>query len=169
MMDSASSSISFSVSLICSSTDAFVFSSIFMVARTLSSLSKILMAYHLFWFSATPSRQCSSICARQCSTGPLNVCAGMTVPLFAAFTAPSAASIIPVSFSAEISYTGQPSVLDSCSILIVSPFLRTRSIILTAMTTGTPTSKSCVVRYKFLSRFVPSTILRMASGLSLTR
>ena len=40
---------------------------------------------------------------------------------------------------------------------------------LTATTMGTPSSASCVVRYRFLSILVPSTIFSMPSGLSCTR
>ena len=52
---------------------------------------------------------------------------------------------------------------------ILSPFLRTRSIMLTAITTGMPSSISWVVRYRLRSMLVPSMIFRMASGFSLTK
>ena len=41
-----------------------------------------------------------------------------------------------------------------------------RSIILTAISIGIPSSKSCVDRYRFRSIFVPSTIFKMTSGCS---
>ena len=53
---------------------------------------------------------------------------------------------LPSFFRAEISTASQPSSLDSFFRSILSPFLRTRSIMLTAMTTGMPSSISWVVR-----------------------
>ena len=66
--------------------------------------------------------------------------------LTAASTAASAASMTPVPFRAEISTTWQTSSRDSSPVLIWSPFLRTTSIMLMAMTTGMPSSVSWVVR-----------------------
>ena len=43
----------------------------------------------------------------------------------------------------------------------------TSSIMFSATTIGIPISRSCMVRYRFLSIFVASTILMMAFGLSL--
>ena len=51
---------------------------------------------------------------------------------------------------------------------IVVLFCLTKSIIFKAITTGTSISKSCVVKYKFLSKFVASTTLIMQSGFSST-
>ena len=60
--------------------------------------------------------------------------------------AASAASATPVPFSAEISTTSQPKRADSSSVLIRSPLFLTTSIMLRAITTGMPSSVSCVVR-----------------------
>ena len=94
---------------------------------------------------------------------------GTVFPFLAASIAASAAAITPSPFRAEISMTLQPSAWDSSSILILSPFLRTMSIMLMAMTTGMPSSVSWVVRYRFRSRLVPSMMFRMASGRSSIR
>ena len=69
-------------------------------------------------------------------------------------------------FNAEISTTGTPSF--SCKALasILSPFFLTTSLIFKATTTGTSISKICVVKYKFLSKFVASTMLITQSGFS---
>ena len=74
--------------------------------------------------------------------------------------------VIPVPFRAEIVTTSQPSFFFSLSICIVSPFFSTISIMLTAMMTGIPSSRICVVRYRLRSILVPSTILMIASGFS---
>ncbi len=151
-MDSASSSISFSAALMSSSICFCTVRSRLNCSNTLSSRSNSLMAYQ-----------------RCCSTVPENVCMGTVFPFFAASIAASAASIIPFPFRAEISTTLQPNCLDSSAVLIWSPFFSTASIMLTATTTGMPSSVSCVVKYKFLSKFVPSTRFRIASGRSLIR
>ena len=95
--------------------------------------------------------------------------AGERVVDLAASMAASAAAMTPSPFRAEISTTLQPSCCESWLMLIWSPLLRTMSIMFTAMTTGMPSSVSCVVRYRLRSRFVPSTMLRMASGRSSIR
>ena len=104
-----------------------------------------------------------------CSTGPEKVCMGTVLPPLAASTAASAASMTPVPFRAEISTIRQPSCRDSSGTLIWSPFFFTISIMLMAMTTGMPSSVSCVVKYRLRSRFVPSMMFRMASGRSVMR
>ena len=71
--------------------------------------------------------------------------------------------------SADISTTRHPRARPSPARLMVSPFFRTRSIMFTATTTGIPSSMSWVVRYRFRSMLVPSTIFKMASGCSCTR
>ena len=109
---------------------------------TLSSRSKILMAYQSCSFSGRSWRQASSIWASACSTGPENSWRGMGDAAFAASMAASAASEIPVPFSAEMDKTGQPSFLERAFLSILSPFFSTTSIILMAMTTGIPSSKS---------------------------
>ena len=168
-MDSASSSISFSAALMSSSICFCTVRSRLNCSNTLSSRSNSLMAYQRCCSSGSPCTAASSMCARACSTVPENVCMGTVFPFFAASIAASAASISPFPFRAEISTTLQPNCLDSSAVLIWSPFFSTTSIMLTATTTGMPSSVSCVVRYRFLSRFVPSIIFKMASGRSLMR
>ena len=94
---------------------------------------------------------------------------GTVLPFVAASMAAWAASWMPVPLRAEISTMGQPSCRESSFVLILSPFFRTTSIILMAITTGMPSSVSWVVRYRLRSRLVPSTMFRMASGRSPTR
>ena len=65
--------------------------------------------------------------------------------------------------------TAQPSASASFFKSILSPFFSTKSIMLTATTVGMFSSRSCVVRERLRSMFVPSTMLMMASGFSLTR
>ena len=77
-------------------------------------------------------------------------------------------SLIPWFFNADISHTGTPKAFDNSATLIISPFFLTESIILSATTTGISISKICVVKYKFLSRFVASIILITQSGFSST-
>ena len=167
MMLSASSSISFSAASMSCSMCFLVASGMFSCSRTLSSRSKILIAYHLCCASGRSCRQASSICAMACSTQPQNLCWGtMGILLSAACMASFAASSMPVPFSAEISTTLQPSSFASWSMRIWSPFFRTMSIMLIATTTGMPSSTSCVVRYRLRSRLVPSMMFRIASGRS---
>ena len=168
-MLSASSSSSFSAALMSSSMCPMTVASIFSCSSTLSSRSKILMAYQRCCSSGMLCTAASSIWAMACSTGPEKVCMGTVLVLAAAATAASAASITPSPFRAEISITLQPSSRLSSATLIWSPFLRTTSIMLMAMTTGMPSSVSWVVRYRLRSRLVPSMMFRMASGRSLIR
>ena len=165
-MDSASSSISFSTSAMCCSTSFMTASLRASCSTALLSRSKSLIAYQRCCSSGILETACSSICARVCSTGPEKVCIGTVLPVLAAWTAASAASATPVPLSAEISTILQPSWVESCAVLISSPFFFTISIILMATTTGIPSSVSCVVKYRLRSRLEPSTIFRIASGRS---
>ena len=168
-MDSASSSSSSSAALMSASMCACTSSGMWSLASTLSSRSKILMAYQRCCSSGSSCTAASSMWAIACSTGPENVCIGTVLVDLAASMAASAAAMTPSPFRAEISTTLQPSCCESSLMLIWSPLLRTMSIMFTAMTTGMPSSVSCVVRYRLRSRFVPSTMLRMASGRSSIR
>ena len=169
MMDSASSSISSSAALMSASIWERTDSPSFNCSKTLSSRSNSLMAYHRCCSSGSPCTAASSIWARACSTVPEKVCMGTVFSFFAASIAASAASMIPFPFRAEISITLHPRALDNSSVLILSPFFSTTSIMLMATTTGIPSSVSWVVKYRFLSRFVPSMIFKIASGRSLIR
>ena len=120
----------------------------------LSSFSNNLIAKNLFCSSTTSRPILSSTASITDSTSSLNLCASL---------------LIPVPLRADISTTSQPSFSESFAMLSSIPFLAKRSIILTAIITGIPSSIICVERYKFLSMLVPSTILMIASGLSLIR
>ncbi len=145
-MLSASSSSSVSAATMSCSTWARVSWSTLRISRTLSSLSKTLIAYQRCCSSGMSWTMASSIWAIACSTGPEKVCWGTVLSTAAAWTAISAASVTPVPFRAEISATLQPSFSESFSKSIWSPFFLTRSHMLTATTTGMPSSTSCVVR-----------------------
>ncbi len=169
-MLSASSSNSLSQAVICSSRWFFNASSRFSSSRTFSSRSNSLMAYQRRYWGLTRSSTDSSIWAMACSTLPLYTDgASLDTGFFARATAFAAASSEPVPLSAEVSTTSQPSASPSFRMSITSPFLRTTSIMLMAMTVGIPSSMSCVVRYRFRSILVPSTMSIMASGFSFTR
>ena len=142
----------------------------FICCAILSSRSNSLIAKNLFCSSGTSLPSLSSMDSSTFSTLVLNLCTLAAVPTFAATTAASAAFWIPVPFNAEISTTAaQPIFSFNLSRLILSPLLLTRSIIFTAITTGIPSSISCVDRYRLRSMFVPSTIFKMASGRSAIR
>ena len=123
-----------------SSPDMFSFSIISL------SLSKILIACHLFWVSGRLNAACFSIFSIAVSTVSLNILLDFVSIDFAASIAASAASCSPVPFKAEISTTLQPINLDNSFVFITSPFLLTISIMLIATTKGIPNSRSCVVR-----------------------
>ena len=165
-MDSASSSISASTAFMSLSMCSITEASSLRLLITLSSRSNIFMAYQRCCSCGMSCTAASSICASACSTGPEKVCMGTVLLFFAASIAASAASITPVPFSADISTILQPSCLESSAVFILSPFFFTISIMLMAITTGIPSSVSCVVRYRFLSRLVPSIMLSTASGRS---
>ena len=80
------------------------------------------------------------------STGPEKLCWGRVLPDLAASMAAWAASLTPSPFRAEISTILQPSCFESSLRLMLSPFFRTRSIMLMAITVGMPSSVSWVVR-----------------------
>ena len=70
--------------------------------------------------------------------------------------------------AADIGITGIPSIFSMPLISIEPELPTTSSIILSARTIGTSISKSCIVRYMFLSILVASTILIIAFGFSLS-
>ena len=142
----------------------------FICSLILSSFSRSLIAKNLFWASgiSMPSMVPTAVIAS--STLLSNSCTGVTsFFLSARLIAFSAAFWIPVPFSADISTTSHPNSLLSLSVCILSPAFSTRSIMLTAITTGIPSSMICVDRYRLRSMLVPSTMLMIASGLSLIR
>jgi len=170
MMLSESSSSSFSQSLICCSRCSFRILSSCSISSAFSSRSKSFIAYQRRFCGSTIEEMLSSICATACSTLPVNTC-GSSCPAFdfACSMAFFATSRHPVLLSALIGRTGQSSSLLSFPRSIRSPFFVTRSIMFKAMTVGMCSSRSCVVRYRFRSILVPSIMLMMASGFSLTR
>ena len=163
---SVSSSNLSSSSLICADTSGTCFIS----SEILSSFSRSLIAKNLLCSSAIsdPSLPSTAVITSSTSFAKLWTW-GVSCFCCASATAFSAAFSIPVPFRAEIGTTSQPSFFPSLSICTLSPLLSTISIILTAMTTGIPSSMICVERYRFLSILVPSTILMIASGLSAIR
>lgn len=72
----------------------------------------------------------------------------------------------PLVLAAEIGITGICRISSISLIRMEPPFFSTSSITLRASTMGTSSSMSCMVRYRFRSRFVASTILIMALGFS---
>ena len=162
MILSVSSSMAASNCLISADTSG----TLFICAWILSSFSNSLIAKNLFCSSGTSVSFFSTV-SITLSTSGANLCTAAAALFFCASSiAFLVAFSIPVSFRAEISTTGQPSFSASFATLILSPFLFTISIMLTAMTTGIPSSISCVLRYKLRSMLVPSTRFRIASGLS---
>ena len=163
MMLSESSSYFFSICLISASISSVLIPKL---SIALLSLSNNLIAYHLLFETLLKTLSSIFLSVSSISSAYLWL---ITCILPAALTASLAHSSTPVPFSADISTTLQPSSLDSFSTLILSPFLLTTSIILMAQTTGIPISRSCVVKYKFLSKFEPSIIFKITSGFSLIR
>ena len=166
MMLSVSSSKASSSSLICADTSG----TLFIITPILSSLSRSLMAKKRFCPSGTLPPSFSSTALMAASTFRANSCMGAAAAfLLAAVTTFFTTASSPVPFRAEISVSSHPSLLASLSVCILSPAFSTTSIMFTAMTTGMPSSVIWVDRYRFLSILVPSTILMIASGLSLIR
>ena len=141
MMLSASSSISFSAATMSFST-CCIFSLIPSFSIIFSSRSKILIANQRCFSLGIWCKHSSSICAIACSTIPLKICSGSFALVDAASIAAFTSLSIPSFLSADISTTGQPSASESFSISILSPFFRTTSIMLIAITTGNPISRS---------------------------
>ena len=85
---------------------------------------------------------------------------------FATLYALSTSSDMPSPLIALIGTHGIPNSLLSLSMSIVPPLARTSSIIFRARTMGTSSSSNCIVRYKFRSILVASTMLMIQSGRS---
>lgn len=105
----------------------------------LESFSSNFMEKNLFCSSDTP-RSIADTLLMASSTLSSNLWTTACDFLPAILTALSAASRTPVPFSAEISTTSHPRLELNFSGEILSPFLLTRSIIFTAITTGIPSS-----------------------------
>ncbi len=116
-------------------------------SRTLLSRSNSLTAYHRAASAGTAPAMIPVISERACSTCFPKVCCGLVPPFACAIcTARSAACREPSPLIAEVSITSQPSISESFWVSIRSPFLRTISIMFSAITTGIPISVSWVVR-----------------------
>ncbi len=146
MIDSASSSSSFSAACMSASMCSFVAGSMFSFSMTFSSRSNTFIAYQRCCSSGRSWTIASSMWASACSTGPEKECCGTVLVDFAASIAAFAASSTPSPLSADICTILQPIWRESSLTLILSPFFFTTSIILMAITTGMPSSVSCVVR-----------------------
>ena len=73
---------------------------------------------------------------------------------------------MPWFFAAEIGTTGTPSMASMAFTSTDPPLPRISSIIFSATTTGMSISSSCMVRYRFRSMLVASTMLMTAFGFS---
>ena len=137
----------------------------FMVATVRSSPSNSLMANQRAVAGDTRLPRMPSIFSMASSTcASKGIFGSAGLPAFAACTAVSMSSAMPCPLSAVVSTTGQPNCFDKPATSILSPFFFTRSIMLSATTTGTPRSRICVVRYRLRSRFVASTRFTTTSG-----
>ena len=76
----------------------------------------------------------------------------------------SRSSSSPVRFAAITVITGTPIAFSNAAASIVRPSLFSASVIVSAMTTGSPKSSSWLVRYKLRSRLEASTTLTTRSG-----
>ena len=85
---------------------------------------------------------------------------------FATLRACSISSSIPWFFAAEIGITGTPSSASKPFISMLPPLSATSSIMFKAITIGIFSSRSCIVKNKFLSIFAASTIFIIPSGFS---
>ena len=117
----------------------------FICSMILLSFSMSLIAKNLFLFSSISSFALTLSIAASTVSSKLWTLA-FAVFDFAAAIAFSLTSSIPVPLRAEISTTSHPRASFRFLILMESPFFFTRSIMLTAMTTGIPSSISCVER-----------------------
>ncbi len=121
------------------------------------SRSKIFIEYHLFLSDGTVSFIKAEISERAFSVTDENFIYFFLIGFsLASIKAVSIVSINPVPFSADISITGQPKRPASFFMFMLSPFFCMMSIIFKVITMGFPSSDSCVVRYRFLSRFIAS-------------
>ena len=135
----------------------------------LLSFSRSFTAKKRFCDSGTLLSSFSSTLCIIFSASSENLCTIGIFPFPASATAFSATSMTPLPFSAEISITSHPSFSPSLPVCILSPDFSSRSAIFTAIITGIPSSSICVDKYRFLSIFVPSTILIITSGLSFVK
>ena len=143
---SVSSSSSSSTALFTSEISLRIFDDRFNFSATFSSFSKSFIANQRFCDSSTEPSAMLVISSSARSTFASNECFGAAFFVPASLTASFAASTIPSPLRAEISTTSQPVSSASFLIFIWSPFLRTTSIMFTAIKTGIPISVSCVVR-----------------------
>ena len=135
-----------------------------------SSRSKSLMVYQRKFFGSQEPCNSLAIASNVVSNLLLNFSGfGAAALLWARLRAALATSVLPSPLTALVSMIWQPSASESFLTSILSPFLRTISIMLRAMTIGTPISSSWVVRYRLRSRLEASMMLIIESGCSFTR
>ena len=135
-------------------------------SEAFSSLSMTLMAAHLLSSGLRSDLIPSSALAMAPSTDGSNLWGiGSTLEAVASAFLTSS---IPVPLEAVVSTTVHPSILPRLAALTEIPLAAARSIMFRIITTGVPISRSCTVRYRFLSRLEASTTLRIRSGFSFT-
>ena len=134
------------------------------------SFSRNFTAYHLLLSSEIDDGSTFLTSAIAASTSLEKISFGRsTVFFFATLIASSTTSSRPFPFNADVSTIGQFNNIERRSTSILIPRFSNKSAIFKAMTTGTPVSISCVVRYKFLSMFVASTKSMITSGFSFNK
>ena len=130
-----------------------------------SSPSSALMANQRAVAGATFEPRTSMIFASAVSiSSEKRICGAAGTPFLPSSIAVFTSSSMPRPLSAEVGTIGHPSSRESLSTSILSPFFSTRSIMLRAMTTGRPSSRICVVKYRLRSRLVASIRLMTTSG-----
>ena len=135
-----------------------------------SSRSNSLIEYQRRFCGWQVPFRSRAICSSICSNLALNFSGfGAAALRWARLRAALATSVLPSPLTALVSMIWQPSASESFLTSILSPFLRTMSIMLRAMTIGTPISSSWVVRYRLRSRLEASMMLIIESGCSFTR
>ena len=138
-----------------------------MLSTTLLSFSRNFTAYHLFLSSEIVSGRTPFTSATAASISLEKISLGRSTSfLLATLIAVSTSASSPVCFRAEVSTIGQSNNIESLFVSILIPLFSRRSVMFSAITTGTPVSISCVVRYRLRSIFVASTRSIITSGLS---
>ena len=134
---------------------------------TLLSFSSSFTAYQRFLSADIEAGSCCFTFSIAFSKSAENISAGNSTSFVLAVRIASSISLSrPSPFSADVSMIGQPSTMDSRSVSILISRFSSRSAIFKAITTGTPVSINCVVRYRFRSMLVASTRFTITSGCS---
>ena len=112
--------------------------------------------------SDAPRRECSGV--PRDSSSQKSVTFGSTLPRDVAMRPDAPARKRPRPSAAAIGTTGMPSDSLIFRTSMEPPLARTSSIMFSASTIGTRSSRSCSVRYRLRSMLVASTMLMMPSG-----